>query len=268
MTAASRMPTLYIPHGAGPCFFMDWNPPDMWTKMGYYLRDAMADLPAKPKAIVMVSAHWEEARFTVGSAERPGMLFDYSGFPQHTYQFRYGSHGSPELAARVRRLLSDAGLPEGADDKRGYDHGMFIPLMLMAPAADIPVIQLSLRSGLDPQEHAAAGRALLPLRDEGVFIVGSGMSYHNMRGYGRPESGPVSDRFDDWLTEAVAITDPEVRAASLAGWAAHPDGRASHPREEHLIPLMVVAGCGGTSAGRRVFSDRVMETTVSAFQFD
>ena len=144
---------------------------------------------------------------------------------------------------------------------------MFVPLMLMAPDADVPVVQLSLRSGLDPREHEAAGRALAPLRDEGVFIVGSGMSFHNMRGYGKPQYGPVSDRFDDWLTTTVAMADASHRADALARWHEHPDGRASHPREEHLIPLMVVAGSGGDDAGRRVFSDRVMETTVSAFRF-
>jgi aromatic ring-opening dioxygenase catalytic subunit (LigB family) len=267
MTAA-RIPALYIPHGAGPCFFMDWDPPGMWQRMGDYLRGAIADLPARPRAIVMISAHWEESRFTVASASRPGMLFDYSGFPPHTYRFDYASPGDPALAEQVRSSLADAGLPAAADGERGYDHGAFIPLMLMAPAAGIPVIQLSLKSGLDPAEHAAAGGALRALRDDGVFVVGSGMSYHNMRGYGRRESGPVSDRFDAWLTETVAVADPTERAARLARWAEHPDGRASHPREEHLLPLMVVAGSGGDTAGRRVFSDRVMETTVSAFRFD
>jgi aromatic ring-opening dioxygenase catalytic subunit (LigB family) len=267
MTVATRIPALYIPHGGGPCFFMDWDPPDMWTRMADWLRGAIDGLPARPSAILMVSAHWEEPRFTVGDAPDPGMLFDYSGFPPHTYAFKYAPGGSPALAARVRALIAAAGLPEGADSARGYDHGMFIPLMLMAPEADIPVVQLSLRSGLDPREHEALGRALQPLRDEGVLIVGSGMSFHNMRGYGKPQFGPVSQRFDDWLTETVAIADPVARGEALAQWDAHPDGRLSHPREEHLIPLMVVAGSGGEVAGRRVFSDRVMETTVSAFQF-
>ena len=268
MNGAVRMPTLYIPHGAGPCFFMDWSPPDLWRRMGDWLRGSLSGLPAKPGAIVMVSAHWEAPSFTVGSAERPGLLFDYSGFPPHTYEFTYPSPGSPALAARVEGLLADAGLPRASDDRRAYDHGMFIPLMLMAPAADIPVIQLSLRAGLDPSEHDAAGRALRPLRDDGVLIIGSGMSFHNMRGYGKPAFGPVSDRFDDWLSSTVAIAAPDERGAALARWHDHPDGRPSHPREEHLLPLMVVAGAGGDSAGRRVFSDRVMETTVSAFQFD
>jgi aromatic ring-opening dioxygenase catalytic subunit (LigB family) len=264
----SRMPALYLPHGAGPCFFMDWSPSGTWNALGDWLRGAMTALPSRPRAIVMVSAHWEAPRFTVQTAAHPGLLFDYSGFPPHTYAFSYPAPGSPALAAEVRGLLSAAGLPDDGDADRDYDHGTFIPLMLMAPAADVPVIQLSLKGGLDPAEHAAAGRALAPLRDEGVLIVGSGMSYHNMRGYGRRESGPVSDRFDAWLGESVAIADPVARAARLATWAAHPDGRAAHPREEHLMPLMVVAGSGGDVSGRRVFSDRVMETTVSAFRFD
>ena len=268
MTVAARMPGLYVPHGAGPCFFMDWSPPDTWRRMGDYLRGAIASLPSRPSAIVLVSAHWEAPRFTVGNAAQPGLLFDYSGFPSHTYAFRYAPGGDPTLAARIGTSLSEAGLPHDTDDRRGYDHGMFIPLMLMAPAADIPVLQLSLRVGLDPAEHEAVGRALQPLRDEGVLIVGSGMSFHNMRGYGDPAYGPVSDRFDAWLTETVAIVDPDARAAALSRWDAHPDGRRSHPREEHLMPLMVVAGSAGASPGRRVFSDRVMETTVSAFRFD
>lgn len=125
----------------------------------------------------------------------------------------------------------------------------------MAPDADIPVVQLSLRAGLDAAEHEAVGRALRPLRDEGVLIVGSGMRFHNMRGYGKPAFGPVSERFDAWPTETIAIVDPDVRAATLAHWAEHPDGRPSHPREEHLMPSMVVVGSAGASAGRRVCSD-------------
>ena len=267
-TGASRLPTLYVPHGAGPCFFMDWSPRDTWRPMGDFLRGVVASLPARPTAILMVSAHWEAPRFTVGSGAHPGLLFDYDGFPPHTYDFRYAPGGDPMLASRIERLLDDAGLPSASDPRRAYDHGVFIPLMLMAPAADIPVVQLSLRSGLDPAEHDAVGRALQPLRDEGVLLVGSGMSFHNMRGYGKAAFGPVSDRFDAWLAETVAVVDPDARAVALSRWDVEADGRASHPREEHLLPLMVVAGGAGTSAGRRVFSGRVMETTVSAFRFD
>ena len=269
-----RMPTLYVPHGAGPCFFMDWDPPDTWKRMGDFLRGTLAALPARPSAIVVVSSHWEEPVFTIGAAERPGMLFDYRGFPPHTYRLAYPAPGSPALAARIGTLLSTAGLSNGRDETRGYDHGVFVPLMLIAPDADIPVVPLSLKSGpgsdggLDVGEHDAVGRALQPLRDDGVLIVGSGMSFHNMRGYRDPRFGPVSDRFDGWLDETVGEADPDARAERLAGWSMHPDGRASHPREEHLLPLMVVAGAGGRGAGRRVFGDRVLETTVSAYRFD
>lgn len=262
-----RFPTLYLPHGAGPCFFMDWTPADTWVRTEDWLRSVPSSWPARPRAIVVVSAHWEMPAWTVQTSVRPGLLFDYSGFPPHTYELRYDASGDPALAARIRMLLSAAGIDSAADAVRAYDHGVFIPLLLIAPDADVPVVQLSLKAGLDAHEHDAVGRALAPLRDDGVFIVGSGMSYHNMRGYRRPESGPVSDRFDAWLADVVAIADADARRDALAAWDTHPDGRASHPREEHLLPLMVVAGAGGGDAGRRVFSDRVMETTVSAFAF-
>jgi aromatic ring-opening dioxygenase catalytic subunit (LigB family) len=262
-----RLPSLFLPHGAGPCFFMDWNPPDAWDRMASYLRGLAAALPARPRAILVISAHWLEADFTVASAARPELIFDYSGFPEHTYRLTYPVPGDPTLADRVVALLEGAGLAAREDPARGLDHGVFIPLKLVFPEADIPVVPLSLRRDLDPAAHLAAGRALAPLRDEGVLILGSGMSFHNMRGYGDPRFGPVSDAFDAWLVEAVARPDA-ARDAALATWAAAPGGLQSHPKgqEEHLLPLMVAAGAGG--AGRRDFSDRVMETTLSAFRFD
>lgn len=263
------MPTLFIPHGAGPCFFMDWNPPDTWTRMADFLRGVAATLPQQPKAIVLVSAHWLEGRFSVTTGARPGLIFDYYGFPPHTYQLRYDAPGSPALAARIGGLLGQAQIPSGEDDARGFDHGMFIPLKLMFPAADIPVVQLSLRHDLDPQAHLDAGRALAPLREEGVLIVGSGMSFHNMRGYGDPRFGPISDEFDTWLTRAVEA-EPAQRQAALRDWAEAPAARLCHPprAEEHLLPLMVVAGAAADGRGRKVFSDRALETTLSAFRFD
>jgi aromatic ring-opening dioxygenase catalytic subunit (LigB family) len=266
-TAADRLPSLFLPHGAGPCFFMDWTPPDAWDRMAAYLRGLAADLPARPRAILVVSAHWLEPAFAVASAARPELIFDYYGFPEHTYRLTYGAPGDPALAARVVALLEGAGLAAREDPARGLDHGVFIPLKLVFPEADIPVVPLSLRRDLDPAAHLAAGRALAPLRDEGVLILGSGMSFHNMRGYGDPHYGPVSDAFDGWLGETVA-QPAAARATALAAWADAPGGLQSHPRgqEEHLLPLMVAAGAGGT--GQRDFSDRVMETTLSAFRFD
>jgi len=261
-------PTHFIPHGGGPCFFMDWNPPHAWDRMAAYLRGIAATLPEKPRAILMVSAHWQEAAFTVTTGAAPAMFFDYYGFPPHTYELRYPAPGEPALAERVVGLLEAAGLPAGRDAERGFDHGMFIPLLLMFPQAEVPVVQLSLRRGLDPAEHIAAGRALSSLREEGVLIVGSGMSFHNMRGYGDPRFGPVSDQFDAWLSASVEAV-PAERDALLTQWEHAPQARLCHPprAEEHLLPLMVAAGAAGADAGRKVFSDRVMETTLSGFSF-
>ncbi|TXK31082.1 dioxygenase [Ottowia sp. GY511] len=265
------MPALFIPHGAGPCFFMDWNPADAWDKTAAFLRSIPGSLPATPKAIVLVTAHWLAPQPTLTGAARPGMLFDYYGFPPHTYELSYPAPGAPALAERVRGLLADAGIAATVDTQRGYDHGTFIPLKVAFPHADVPVLQVSLLGSLDAQAHIDYGRALAPLRDEGVLIIGSGMSYHNMRGYGDPRSTPVSAEFDRWLTDTVALPAAE-RNTRLAQWdtASGPAGRLSHPprAEEHLLPLHVVAGAAGDSVGRKVFSDQVLATTLSAFRFD
>jgi len=264
-----RQPTLFIPHGGGPCFFMEWNPPHTWDRMADFLCGLVATLPEKPRAVLLISGHWLAPSFTTGSHPRPPLIYDYYGFPEHTYQLRYDAPGDPELAARVRELLGAAAIATGDDAQRGYDHGVFIPLKLVLPDADVPVVQLSLLSSLDAAAHLAAGRALAPLRDEGVLILGSGMSFHNMRAYGDPRFGPVSDTFDAWLTAAVEAP-PAERERLLANWDDAPAARLSHPprAEEHLLPLMVAAGAAHEGHGRRIFSDRVMETTISAFRFD
>jgi aromatic ring-opening dioxygenase catalytic subunit (LigB family) len=264
----TRMPTWFIPHGGGPCFFMDWNPPRAWDKMAAFLKGVAATLPRRPEAILVVSAHWLESGFHVTSAPRPELIYDYYGFPPHTYALKYPASGEPRLASRIAELLGQANLASHADPSRGFDHGMFIPLMLMFPDADIPVVQVSLRRDLDPARHLQAGQALAPLRDEGVLILGSGMSFHNMRGYGDPRFGPISDQFDAWLTSAVQAEAGE-RQRLLVDWAQAPAARLSHPprAEEHLLPLMVVAGAATDQPAQRVFSDRVMETTLSAFRF-
>lgn len=262
-----RQPAIFLPHGGGPCFFMDWpTGRDPWLRMGDFLRHLLQSLPERPKAILVVSGHWEEGAFTVNSGESPPLLFDYYGFPAHTYQLRYPAPGAPGLARRVRQLLGDAGLPSQENDSRGFDHGVFVPFLLVDPDARIPVLQVSLQQELDPGLHIAAGRALAGLRDEGVLIVGSGMSFHNMRGFGGGFEA-ASERFDNWLNDAVCEPDPQRRAEVLGRWAQAPDARACHPREEHLLPLMVVAGAAAGDRGRRIFRDRIPNVTVSAFQF-
>jgi aromatic ring-opening dioxygenase catalytic subunit (LigB family) len=263
-----RMPAWYIPHGGGPCFFMEWNPPDLWRAMEVFLRGIPATLPALPSAIVMVTAHWQADAFTVATAERPGMLYDYHGFPAHTYRLKYPAAGEPALGARLVALLQAAGLPAAADPARGFDHGTFIPLMLMFPEATIPVVQLSLQAGLDAQLHLRAGAALERLRDEGVLIVGSGMSFHNMRAYGDARFGPVSDAFDQWLDSTITASSDQ-RRASLAAWESAPGARLCHPprAEEHLLPLMVAAGAAGDDPGTRVYGERIMHTMISGYRF-
>ena len=170
------------------------------------------------------------------------------------------------MADRITQLLAQAGLAAKQDAERGFDHGVFVPFKLIYPNAGIPIVQLSLHAGLSAAGHIQMGKALEPLRSEGILIVGSGMSYHNMRGFG-PAAGTVSDQFDGWLTDAVCAPEPEARNRSLSNWDKAPGARGAHPREEHLIPLMVAAGAAGSDLGRKLFQDRVMGATVSAFGF-
>jgi aromatic ring-opening dioxygenase catalytic subunit (LigB family) len=260
------LPTVFIPHGAGPCFFMEWTrgPKDEWEPTAAWLKSLIATLPERPKAILVISGHWEEPAFTVGSAEHPSLIYDYYGFPEQTYRLRFDAAGSPALARRVRELLGAAGLPAREDPARGYDHGVFVPLKLVTPNADIPVVQLSLKSDLDPGTHLAVGRALAPLRDEGVLILGSGMSWHNMRGF-TPAFTARSAAFDAWLGEAMS--DPARRDDAIRHWDQAPYAREAHPREEHLAPLFVAAGAAEGEPGRVAFRDTVMDVVVSGYEF-
>ena len=264
-----KLPTLFIPHGGGPCFFMEWTmgPPDTWRKMAEWLSQLGAAVGARPSALIVVSAHWEEAEFSVTESPRPPLLFDYYGFPEHTYRLSYPAPGSVELVARIKESLAEAGITARGNKQRGFDHGVFIPLKLIYPDGDIPIVQLSLKAGLVPEEHMAAGRALEPLRDEGVLIIGSGMSYHNMRGFGSTLATPAAEAFDAALTAVVCRPSSNTRNEGLGAWTSLPQARSAHPREEHLLPLMVAAGAAGDDAGRRIFSDHVMNVAVSAFQF-
>lgn len=265
---SERQPSWFIPHGGGPCFFMDWSPigpADTWKGMERFLRDLLKDAP-RPHAVLVVSAHWEAPAFTVNAAAQPSLLFDYHGFPEHTYRLRYPAPGDPALAARIHDLIHAAGLPAARIDDRGLDHGVFVPMLLIDPSAALPVVQLSLREGLDPAEHLRLGRALAPLRDDGVLILGSGMSYHDVRALMRGNSAQDAQTFDDWLT--AAVTDVSTRRdAALIDWARAPSARAAHPREEHLLPLMVVAGAAGSDRGVRVYNEAIMGNRVSAYRF-
>jgi aromatic ring-opening dioxygenase catalytic subunit (LigB family) len=264
-----RQPSIFLPHGGGPCFFMDWTwgPADTWDKTRNFLEGLAATLPEVPKALLVISGHWEEPAFTASAAPVPRLIFDYSGFPEHTYRLTWPAPGLPELAERAAGLLKQAGLPSALSPDRGFDHGVFVPLKVAFPEARIPVVTLSLAASLDPALHLAAGRALAPLRDEGVLIVGSGMSFHNLRGYLRPETPERARAFDAWLTHAVE-SPASGRNALLTRWREAPFAAYSHPREEHLIPLMVAAGAGGEAPGVSIFGDEPMGAAISAYRFD
>ena len=270
-TTTQKQPAIFLPHGGGPCFFMDWTwgPAETWKATEGFLQSLAATLPERPKALLVVSAHWEERAFTVATTPSPELIYDYSGFPAHTYQLTWPAPGSPTLAARVAELLGKAGLPIATDAHRGYDHGVFVPLKVAFPEAEIPTVSLSLAvssdGSFDPELHLAAGRALAPLRDEGVLIVASGMSFHNLRAYMRPETVERAREFDAWLTATVESPEPE-RSRRLAAWSSAPNARFSHPREEHLIPLLVAAGAGGDEPGKRIFHDEPMGAALSAYR--
>lgn len=262
------LPSLFVPHGGGPCFFMNPGaaPDPMWRPMQTYLAGLIASLPERPRAILMISGHWEADRPTVHVGERPELLFDYSGFPEHTYHLRWDTAGSPAVARRAAALLQAAGFATGEESRRGWDHGVFIPMMVAVPSADIPLVQLSLDRSLDPAAHIAMGQALQPLRDEGVLIVGSGMSFHNLRARG-PSVTPVAEQWDTALTAAATDADPARRAARLADWEALPHARFAHPEAEHLLPLMVAVGAGGEDAAVCDYRDTVMGWVVSGYRF-
>ncbi|MEP9401115.1 class III extradiol ring-cleavage dioxygenase [Sphingomonas sp. VNH70] len=263
-----RLPTLFVPHGGGPCFFLNPGaPPDpMWRPMQAYLAGLIASLPTRPRAILMVSGHWEAPVATVHVGERPALLYDYYGFPEHTYRLRWDAPGAPDVAARVAALLGRAGLATDTETTRGWDHGVFVPMMVAVPDADIPLVQLSLIDTLDPVGHVALGRALAPLRDEGVLIVGSGMSFHNLRARG-PQVTPVAAGWDAALTAAVTDPDPAARALRVTAWETLPHARFAHPEAEHLLPLMVALGAGGEDRAVCDYRDTVLGWVVSGYRF-
>ncbi len=261
-----RFPTYFIPHGGGPCFFMDWDPPDVWNTLRVWLENILPSLPEKPKALVVVTAHWEADPVRVTAMASPQLVFDYYNFPPHTYQLTWPAPGAPDVAARIRGLLDAAGIPSEDEPERGFDHGVFIPLKVMHHDADIPTVAVSLRPDLDPAFHQKMGAALAPLRDEGVLILGSGMSYHNMAGFFSGDQLDTSRAFDDWL-HATVQDKGAARADALNRWTDAPMARRVHPREEHLLPLMVAAGAAADDAGAATFSDVVMGVRLTGVRF-
>ena len=261
-----RMPTYFISHGGGPWPWMpDWRA--MFVNLERSFEEMVQDLPERPRAILMISGHWEDDSFAVMTSANPPMVYDYHGFPAHTFQVRYPAPGAPDIAARAAGLIAAAGLPVRLDALQGFDHGCFVPAYIMYPDASVPVFQISLRHGYDPAEHLALGRALAPLRDEGVLIVGSGLSYHNLRLFG-PGAKVPSEAFDAWLGETLAAA-PAARTDRLIHWEAAPHARTCHAQEDHLVPLFAALGAAEGEPARRVYHDKGLfgGVTASSYRF-
>jgi 4,5-DOPA dioxygenase extradiol len=234
----------YIPHGGGPLPLLgDPGHADLVR----FLRGLFDRLGSRPGAVIVVSAHWEEAAPTVTSAAAPPLIYDYGGFPPEAYTLRYPSPGDPGLADRIVASLRSAGLPARRDAHRGFDHGHFVPMTLIAPAADVPCVQLSLVRGLDPAVHLDVGRALRALAGEDVLLLGSGLSFHNLGAFFGGGGDAENRAFESALRAAMTGAATELRG-SLERWEELPGARFCHPRSEHLLPLMVCAGFAGRAA--------------------
>ena len=205
----------------------------------------------RPEAIVVVSAHWEESVPTITATETPSLIYDYYGFPEESYSITYPCQGEPALASELQQLIESAGMEANLDHQRGLDHGVFVPLKIMYPGADIPCVQLSLLGSLEPESHMVVGEALGGLERKNVLLIGSGFSFHNLKAFFTPattESSELNREFERWLSDTCCnpAYSPEQRRQKLARWFEAPGARYCHPREEHLLPLHV---CFGAAAG-------------------
>ena len=262
----SRFPTYFISHGGGP---WPWVPE--WRARFRNLEKSLISIAREqeqtPGAVLVISGHWEEAGFNVLASDHPSMLYDYFGFPDETYKLIYPAPGSSEFAHKTTQLLHAAGCPSQLDDQRGFDHGAFVPLFVMYPRANVPVYQMSLQRGYNPQAHISAGRAIAPLRDDGVLIIGSGLSYHNLSLFG-PGAREPSEAFDHWLRKAL-FEESKARIKSVMEWEKAPFARLCHPQEDHLAPLFVALGAAENEPAHCIYQDEYLfgGVTASSYRF-
>jgi 4,5-DOPA dioxygenase extradiol len=263
---------LFIPHGGGPLPLMD-NPG--YARLSAALRE-LGPILQGAAAIIVVTAHWETARPCLTNASRPGMLYDYYGFPEQAYQITYPAPGAPALAKSVAQALAAAGLEAEFDDERGFDHGTFVPMALMRPEADIPILQMSVLASLDPAQHISMGAALAPLLADNIVLIGSGFSFHNLKALqGRldeqeaQQGQSLAKEFHDYLDHAVCASElrDEERKQLLVNWEKAPGARFCQPREEHLLPLHVCYGAAhrASASGTRIFGEPVKGYQTSGY---
>jgi aromatic ring-opening dioxygenase catalytic subunit (LigB family) len=260
-----RNSVIYLSHGGGPL-------PLLGDKGHQNLIDFIGKVTPmliKPSAILVISAHWEANKPTLTSGAFPSLLYDYYGFSKEAYEIKYPAPGAPELANKIFNLLVSAGIEAKLDDRRGFDHGLFVPLKMMYPDADIPCVQLSLVNSLQPGLHIRIGKALAGLRKDNVLVIGSGFSFHNLKEFFAPstqQSQAMNTSFEQWLMDACSsrsLTEEE-REQRLIHWDSAPAARYCHPREEHLLPLHVCYGVAGTAA-KRVFEFEILGKMASAY---
>ncbi len=255
---------VYLSHGGGPLPILG----DAGHKAIVAFMQGLSSRLRRPDAILVISAHWEETEATLLGAQNPPLLYDYYGFPKEAYQITYPAPGNPDLAHKIVELLHKEDIPSRIDAQRGYDHGLFIPLKLMYPEADIPALQISLLRSLDPKAHICLGKALKNLMDQNILVVGSGFSFHNLGEFFArdvDESDPRNDAFQNWLVQVCAGANSQIeREQKLIEWEKAPNARYCHPREEHLLPLHVCVGMAGSPA-QVIFDDRILGKRALAF---
>lgn len=256
---------LYISHGGGPLPLLgDTAHKEMVDNLKH-----LASILTKPSAIIVISAHWEENKPMLTESANPSLIYDYFGFPEESYEIQYPAPGNPSLAHRIHGLLQKHGIEADLDEHRGFDHGLFIPLKIMYPDADIPCVQLSLINSLDPMEHIQIGKALAGLADENILVLGSGFSFHNLRAFFAPSTEEIqsmNESFENWLIETCSSHEfsEEERERRLVSWENAPAARFCHPREEHLLPLHVCYGFAQSPA-KQVFTFEIMNKKASAY---
>lgn len=259
----------FLPHGGGPLPLMDDAGHRDMSKMLRSLQEQVAKSPA----IVLITAHWQGECVQLSGAAHPPLLFDYYGFPPETYNYTYPAPGAPDLAKEVEALLSESGIASFIDDDRGFDHGTFVPMMLIRPQSDIKILQMSVLESLDPDAHIAVGKALSPLLETGVTFIGSGLSFHNLKAMlrGQPNKGAEDEAFDIWLNNT--LLDETLTKANrenrLVNWTNAPGARFCHPQEEHLMPLHVCFGAASAAglACENIYRETLMGFMTSAFRW-
>ncbi|MGL1893088.1 MAG: dioxygenase [Spirochaetaceae bacterium] len=257
---------IYLSHGGGPLPLL--GDPSHKTMISFMKECKTAK---KPDAVLVISAHWEEAVPTITGSAKPSLYYDYFGFPGETYNLNYPLSSSPELVKKIEILFNTHNMDLVIDKKRGFDHGVFVPMILIYPEADVPVVEISLIQGLDPKVHIELGKILTSLKDENILIIGSGASFHNMSGFNSDVETTVdikNDEFQEWIIETCTtnLLSSEIENR-LIHWEVAPGARYCHHREEHLLPLHVCYGIA-EDKGIKVFDDFILGKRAVAIRWD